>query len=273
VVTGASTGIGRATALALARTGASVGLVCRGREHGDAIRSAIERTSGNFDVRLLVADLSSQRAIRGLAAEIARRFDRVDVLINNAGLFNPQRRITEDGLEETFAVNHLACFLLTNLLRQQLEASAPARVVNVASDLHERGYIDFSDLQLERGYTAMRAYCASKLANVLFTFALARRLQERGVAANCLHPGWVRSDILRHTSSRKRVLTRLFARSPRVAARDLVEVATSAEFAGVSGRYFVKCREAPSSTMARDEALQEHLWEVSARLSGLGQGT
>jgi len=191
MVTGANSGIGKATALALAQMGATVVMVCRDRARGEEARSEITTKSRNNAVDLLQADLSSQQSIRQLVEHFQQRYTHLHVLINNAGAAFTGRRETVDGLEMTFAVNYLAPFLLTHLLLDMLKASAPARIVNVSSNSHEAGYIQMDDLQEEKHYRSMRVYGQSKLAVVLFTYELARRLQGTGVTANCLHPGYV----------------------------------------------------------------------------------
>src|SRR5947209_8315404 len=193
MVTGANSGIGKATALALAHMGATVVMVCRDRARGEEARSEITTKSRNNAVDLLLADLSSQQSIRHLVEDFEQRYTHLHVLINNAGASFPGRRETVDGLEMTFAVNYLAPFLLTNLLLDILKASAPARIVNVSSNSHAAGYIQLDDLQSEH-YKSMRVYGQAKLALVLFTYELARRLQGTGVTANCLHPGFVATN-------------------------------------------------------------------------------
>ena len=194
LVTGANTGIGKWTAIGLAERGAAVVIHSRNPEKGRAAQDEIRRQSGSADVDLLLADFSSLAEVRRLAAEVLERYPRLDVLVNNAGLISGRRAESADGYELTFAVNHLAPFLLTNLLLDRIVASAPARIVTVSSRAHLRAAIDFDDLDVRHGYQAMDAYSRSKLANVLFTRELARRLEGTGVTANCLHPGVVRSD-------------------------------------------------------------------------------
>ncbi len=274
LVTGTTSGIGKAVALRLAGLGAQVVTVGRDPVRGAAARDEIRRATGNDAVELLVADLASQRAIRALAAAFRGRFDRLDVLINNAGSINGERRLTEDGIETTFAVNHLACFMLTNLLRPALDASAPARVVNVSSDVHRRGRIDFDDLGGERGYQPWQAYAQSKLANILFTRELARRANPAVLTANALHPGVVGTNFGTTTGPGwlrfgMRIVRPLLA-SPARAAATPVYLAISPDVAGVTGRYFVRCRPVELSAAARDDAVARRLWDVSATLTGTG---
>ncbi len=195
LITGATSGIGKATAMGLANMGASVVMVGRDRGRGEAAVAEIKERSGNASVDLMLADVSSQREIRRLADGFGEAYPRLDVLVNNAGVFRSERITTADGIEATFAVNHLAYFLLTNLLLERLKASAPSRIVNVASADHSNATIDFDDLQGEKGYRGAKAYSRSKLANVLFTYELARRLRGTGVTVNCLHPGVVGTNL------------------------------------------------------------------------------
>ena len=273
LITGATSGIGKATAMGLANMGASVVMVGRDRDRGEAALAEIKEGSGNDSVDLMLADLSSQVQVRRLAYEFKKAYPRLDVLINNAGGFHSKRITTADGLETTFAVNHLAYFLLTNLLLDVLEASAPSRVVNVSSGDHSNGTIDFDDLQGEKGYKGAKAYSQSKLANVLFTFELARRLEGTGVTANCLHPGaGVRTNFGSGVSGifgfTVRALRPLM-KSPEKGAETSIYLASSPEVQGLSGRYFVKKAGARSSDASRDERTARGLWEVSAELTRL----
>jgi retinol dehydrogenase 14 len=273
LITGATSGIGRATAMGLANLGASVVMVGRDRGRGQAVMAEIKEGSANDSVGLMLADLSSQEEIRRLAYEFEEAYPRLDVLINNAGLFRSERITTADGLETTFAVNHLAYFLLTNLLLHSLEASAPSRIVIVSSGDHRNGTINFDDLQGEEGYKGARAYSQSKLANVLFTYELARRLEGTGVAVNCLHPGaGVRTNFGSGVAGifgfTVRALRPLMI-SPEKGAETSVYLASSPEVEGLSGRYFVKKAEARSSDMSHDERIARRLREVSAELTSL----
>ncbi len=269
VVTGASSGIGRATAHGLARRGARVVLVCRSEARGAPVAEEIARPGCGGSATLLLADLASQRQVRAVAADIRTRFERLDVLINNAGVAGARpRQATGEGLERTFAVNHLAPFLLTTLLLDRLKASAPARVIALSSAAHRFFPLDFDDLQGERRYSPFGAYARSKLANVLFTHELARRLEGTGVTANCLHPGVVATNIFRDSP---RVLRALFAGplalSPERGADTVLHLAAAPEAAGVSGRYFVRRRPVRPSRAARDAAAARRLWQASEALT------
>lgn len=274
MVTGANSGIGKATALALAQMGATVVMVCRDSARGEEARSEITTKSRNNTVDLLPADLSSQQSIRQLVENFQHRYTQLHVLINNAGAGAAftGRRETVDGLEMTFAVNYLAPFLLTNLLLDVLKASTPARIVNVSSNSHEAGYIKLDDLQAEH-YRWMRAYGQSKLAVVLFTYELARGLQGTGVTANCLHPGFVATNFgQRDVGPTVRLLVKLigsFGASPEEGAKTSLYLATSPEVEGVTGKYFDKRKEKPSAPISYDTSLQQRLWAVSAELTAL----
>jgi len=270
LITGGSSGIGKATALGLANKGASVVMVCRDRSRGEAAATEIIEKSGNELVDVMLADLSSQESIRRLAQNFADRYGRLHVLINNAGVFISRRTLTVDGIETTFAVNHLAPFLLTNLLLDVLKASAPARIVNVTSSGERSGTIDFEDPQGERKYGGIRAYNQSKLAMVLFTYELAKRLKGTGVSANCVHPGVVATNLGRSNGGFFGFLTRLmrpFFSSPEKGAETPIYLASSPEVEGVSGKYFAKGAEARSSERSYDEATGRGLWQVSEELT------
>jgi len=242
LVTGASSGLGKETAHGLARAGATVLLVARDRERGEAALAEIGKRSSAGEVDLFVADLASQSQVRDLAAHVLRRHQRLDVLINNAAAVNPVRRVTEDGLEATVALNHTAPFLLTQLLQEPLSAAAPSRVINVTSHTHKWvKAIPWDDLQNERNYQSSAAYNLSKLMNVLFTAELARRWTGTGVSANCVHPGWPLKTGLGRASTgipgAFDKLTKLFAVSAEHGARTQLYLATSANVAPITGAY------------------------------------
>lgn len=273
IVTGASSGIGKAAAAGLARLGATVVLVCRDRGRGEAARRDIEAASGSPSLDLLIADLASQRAVRRAVREFKARHRRLDVLVNNAAVVLEHRQETEDGLEATYATNHLAYFLLTNLLLDVLEASAPSRVVNVTSSLHTTVTMDLDDLQSERGYEELRAYGRSKLANVMFTYELARRLEGTGVTANCLYPGLVSTNIDRDASQAFQEHWSGLGPSmvsPEKGAATVLYLASSPDVEGVTGRHFADCKPTESSPESYDIKTARRLWESSARQAGLG---
>ncbi|MEV1131149.1 SDR family oxidoreductase [Agromyces sp. NPDC049794] len=273
LVTGGTGGIGKATATGLARLGARVGIVGRDASRAAAAADDIRSASGNPAVDVFVADMSSQDEVRRLAAEVLAAYPRLDVLVNNVGGFWAHRHTTADGLEHTFALNHLAPFLLTNLLRERLEASAPSRVVTVSSGAQSMGRIDFDDLQGERTYSGQRAYNQSKLANVMFTYELARRLEGTGVTANVLHPGVTRTDFGAEDQARffsmMSGLARLFMKSPAEGAATPILLAASAEVEGVTGRYFANREAKRSNPASYDTRAAARLWQESAALVGL----
>ena len=271
LVTGATAGIGRVSALELARLGAKVFVVARDPARGEALAREIQGGGGKAE--LLLADLASQQSIRELARRLLARGEPLHVLVNNAGVFERSRRLNADGIEMVFAVNHLAYFLLTQLLLDRLRASAPARIVNVASDAHRWGTIDFDDLEGEKSYRSMRIYGRSKLANILFTYELARRLEGTGVTVNCLHPGAVSTRLGAQNGAIARVLIGLlrpFLRSPQDGAKTSVHLAAAPEVDGVSGKYFIDCRPAQSSRESQDREIARRLWERSAAMTGIG---
>ena len=272
LVTGGTAGIGKATALGLATMGAH--LAVTGRDRGRAEAAAGEvRAAGGGRVDVFVADLSSQAEVRRLAGEVLGRLGRIDVLVNNVGGYWHTRHVTADGLERTFAVNHLAAFLLTNLLLDPLQQSAPARVVTVASNAHAQGRIDFDDLQGERSWSGARAYSQSKLANVLFTYELARRLPASLATANALHPGVVRTSFGAEdpggVQRRLVALLRPLMKAPARGAATSIHLASAPDLERVTGRYFANGKPKRSSTRSYDQAAAERLWQVSADLVGL----
>jgi retinol dehydrogenase-14 len=275
LVTGSSGGIGRSTALGLAQLGARLAVVGRDRERTEDIAREIRRVGGRAD--MFIADLSSQAQVRRLADEILDRLERIDVLINNAGGFWATRHITADGLERTFALNHLAPFLLTSLLLERLEESAPARVVTVASQAQALGRIDFDDLQGERSYSGSRAYSQSKLANILFTHELAKRLDRGKVTANAVHPGLVNTSFGAADPSRLQrlivPLIRPFMKDAEAGAATSIHVASAPELATATGGYFARSKPQKSSKQSYDTATAANLWQASAALVGLTNET
>ncbi|HXX30678.1 MAG TPA: SDR family oxidoreductase [Myxococcaceae bacterium] len=269
LLTGATTGIGRAAAEGLARTGLTLVLAGRDAARTEAAVEGVRRASGNDRVEGLVADLSLGSEVRRLAAEFRARHRRLDVLVNNAGAIFTRREETAEGREKTLALNHLAYFLLTRELLDLLLATAPARVVNVASEAHRGTRLDFDDLDSRRRYSGLGVYGRSKLMNLLFTAELARRLEGKAVTANALHPGVVATGFGGNTPGLFRTLVRIaqpFMLSPEKGARTLVYLATSPEVEGVSGKYFYRCREMRPSPAARDPESARRLWELSEQL-------
>ena len=271
VVTGATSGIGKAAAAALAQQGAEIIVVGRDPARAEATAAAIQ-AGGAPPPKVEIADLARLDQVRALAGRLNQNLDRIDVLINNAGLVLNERRVTPDGYEHVFAVNHLAPFLLTNLLQSKLTASVPARVVTVSSDAHTAARLNLDDPNLEHGWSSWRSYSNSKLANILFTRELARRLDGTGVTANCLHPGVVRTGFGRDARPLMRVgitIARPFMLSPERGADTIVYLASSPDVAAKTGGYYVKREPREPSAAARDDGLARGLWETSERLTGL----
>jgi retinol dehydrogenase-14 len=272
LITGATSGIGLEASVKLAGMGAELVLVGRDRARGEAAVAAVKRRTGSRAVALMLCDFTSLTQIRALAADIVASRPKLHILVNNAGSVSATRVVTEDGIERTLTVNHLGPFLLTNLLLDLLRRSAPARVVTVASAAHRPGDMPFDDLQFESGrYGIMRAYARSKLANVLFTAELARRLAGTGVTANCLHPGAVATNIWSHAPWYTRPLlavAKLFMISAEKGAETIVYLAASPEVEGLTGGYYERNRTVLPAAIAQDEAIAKRLWERSAALVG-----
>ncbi len=264
LVTGSTDGIGKATAMELASRGAKVLFHGRNQEKGELVLAEARERTGNSSLEFFRADLSSQRQVRSLAEEVMHRHKQLHVLINNAGTFQPKREVTEDGLEITFAVNYLAPFLLTHELLDFMNRSGPSRIVPVASIAHWNAKVDWNNLQGDRRYDGFQAYALSKLGDILFTYALARRLQSTKITANCLHPGVIKTKLLRAGFGDYP------GAAPKEGARRSVYLACSPEVKEVSGRYFENCRPVRSSPQSYDEDLQERFWQLGMRLTKLG---
>ena len=269
LITGATSGIGEVTARELARRGMHVVIVGRSAERVAATVARIKQATG-VDVETLIADLSSQAGVRSVAETFLQRYQRLDVLINNAGGFFASRQVSADGIELTWALNHMSYFLLTNLLTDILRASAPARVVNVSSDAHRSGVMRWDDLQFTRSYNGWAAYAQSKLANILFSNELARRLEGTGVTSNALHPGFVATRFAHNNGiiwgGLMALMQRLFGITPEEGAQTSIYLATASEVATISGRYFVKSRETSPAPQAQDMAAAARLWEITERM-------
>jgi NAD(P)-dependent dehydrogenase (short-subunit alcohol dehydrogenase family) len=269
LVTGGTNGIGRATTQALAQMGATVIIVGRDAQKTSRVVEEIRAATGNKNVDSLLADLSSQQDVRWLADKFKRKYAHLHVLLNNAGGFFMRRQIGGNGIEMTFAVNHLASFLLTNLLLDIIKASAPARIINVSSNAHTSGKIEFDNLQGEREY-GPRAYDNSKLANILFTMELARRLEGTGVTVNALHPGFVATGFAKNNgkviAALVSLITPLVARSPAKGAQTSVYLASSPSVEGITGEYFYDSHVIPAAPQATDRVVARKLWDVSAEL-------
>lgn len=273
LVTGANSGIGKVTARELAKMGATVVMVCRNKEKGEKTAEEIINLTGNKSVHLLVGDMSSQREILTVAKKFGHRFGSIHVLVNNAGGLVPKRELSADGIEKTFATNHMGYFILTNLLLSNLARSAPARVVNVASSVHHYAKLDFTNLQGERKYRQFQAYALSKLANVLFTYELAKKMDGTGVTVNCMEPGAVYTNFYNNSGFGLKLFSSLFGwtmRSSEKGAETVVYLASSPEVEGVTGKYFKDKKAVSSSDLSKDPALSARLWEFSDELVRLG---
>ena len=269
LVTGGTNGIGKATAQALAQMGATVLIIGRDAQKTSRVVQEIRAASSNKNVGSLLADLSSQQEVRRLAKEFKSKYSHLHVLLNNAGGFFLQRQLSVDGFEMTFALNHLASFLLTDLLLDTIKASAPARIINVSSGAHASGKIEFDNLQGERGFSP-RAYDNSKLANILFTMELSRRLEGSGVTVNALHPGFVATGFAKNNGRVIAALVSIFAplvaRSPAKGAQTSIYLASSPSVGGMTGKYFHDSHVTPSAPQATDMVVARKLWDVSAKM-------
>jgi len=271
LITGANSGIGFVTAVELAKMGARVLMVCRDSERGTDARAAVAKVATGAPPELLLADMSSQNAVRALADDVRQRFAGIDVLINNAGGIFAKRELTVDGIERTFATNHLGPFLLTNLLLDRLSGATGARIVNVASESYP-SRLDFGDLQGEKNYGFLSAYFRSKLLNIIFSLDLAQRLRPSGVTVNCMSPGPTRTRFGDNMTGLAGLFPRLAKKlfpSPEKGARTLVHLASSPELAGVSGRFFLRLRMRSTKPVTHDREVAARLWRVSAELVGL----
>ncbi|MCX7922982.1 MAG: SDR family oxidoreductase [Clostridia bacterium] len=275
LITGANSGMGKAIAAEIARTGAKVIMLCRSKERGEEALNEVKELSGSTTVELMLCDLGYKKEIREFCREFIRRFGRLNVLINNAGVILPGRHTTRDGYELQFGVNHLGHFLLTNLLLDTMIKSSPARIVNVSSGAHKSGKIHFEDINLEKKYNVWRSYSQSKLANVLFTYELARRLEGTGVTANCLHPGAVATNMgINRETGFGTLITRIlkpFFQTPAEGASTTIYLATSPEVEGVTGKYYYMKKQIPSSKSSYDVELARKLWDLSVKLTGLDE--
>jgi NAD(P)-dependent dehydrogenase (short-subunit alcohol dehydrogenase family) len=274
MVTGANSGIGKVTTLELASMGAKIVMVCRDARKGEKVRGKIVERSGNPSIDLLIADLSSQKSIRHLVQDFKRKYDSLHVLVNNASTVFAKRTMTNDGIEATFAINHLGYFLLTNLLLDVLKESAPSRIVIVSSGAHKYGRIDFNDFYGEKNYKTMTAYSKSKLANILFSYELARRLNSTGVTVNCVHPGMSRTNIWQHASNSMmmKMFLRIYSltfKNAREGAKTVIYLSSAEEVERVSGKYFIDNNMAASSPESYDIAMAEKLWAISEKLVDL----
>ncbi|MFX1594382.1 MAG: SDR family oxidoreductase [Promethearchaeota archaeon] len=270
MITGANSGIGKATAIGLAKMSANIVIVCRNKERGEVAREEIIKESGNKNVDLLICDLSSQDQIRKLVNEFRKKYQNLHVLINNAGVMLKKRVKSVDGFEMNFAVHLLAPFLLTNLLLDVLKKSAPSRIIIVTSAAHKRAKIDFSDLQSEnKKYSLFKVYGISKLAEMLFTYELSRRLEGSGVIANAVHPGVVNTNLGRDQSKFSQAFAKAFFKSPEKGAETSIYLASSPGVVGITGKYFINKEPRQSSEESYNKEKAKQLWEISERMTGL----
>ena len=269
VVTGSNSGLGKEAALEIAKKGAKIVMVCRSEEKGLAAKLEIIEKSGNQNVDLIIGDFSSQMDIRRIADLIKSNYPVIDVLVNNAGAINDKRSVTVDGLESTFATNHLGYFLFTNLLLDNLKAAPKARIVSVASEAERFCKLDFNDLQSENDYTSWKAYSLSKLANILFTFELAKRLKGTNITVNCMHPGVVNTGFGKDITGIWRLFSPImgiFFRNPEKGAETIVWLATSQDVEAVNGQYFKDKKPIKAQAVAYSEEAQSRLWNISSEL-------
>lgn len=270
IITGANSGIGKATALGLAKVNATIVMLCRNKEAGEIAQKEIIEESGNKKIDLLLCDLSSQEQIRSFVDEFKQKYQNLNVLINNAGVMASKRKLSVDGFEMNFAVNHLAPFLLTNLLLDMLKMSAPSRIINVSSGAHKMAKIDFDDLQSEnKKHRLFRVYGVSKLALMLFSYELSRKLDGTGVTVNTVHPGVVNTNLGRDMSKFGRRFGKLFFKNPEKGAETSIFLASSPEVEGITGKYYIKKQQQESSNESYNEDYAKRLWEISAILTKL----
>jgi NAD(P)-dependent dehydrogenase (short-subunit alcohol dehydrogenase family) len=271
LITGATSGVGRATACGLAEMGAIVIGVGRDQTRCDQAAAEIRQVSGNRQVEFLLADLSDQEQVRQLAEEFQARYSRLDVLVNNAGAFFLRRKLSAQGIEMTLALNHLSYFLLTNLLLEQIMVSKPARIVNVASGVHSKGQIHFDDLNLTKRYNGWKAYCQSKLANVLFTYELVRRIDDSSIAINALTPGMVPTRIGQNTGPVLKHLVRfvqsLGGKTPEEGADTMIYLGSAEDAGAFRGKFFMDGEAVESSKTSYDKTVGKRLWEESERMT------
>jgi retinol dehydrogenase 14 len=272
IVTGANSGMGKVTAKALAQSGCTVIMVCRNFEKGKRALKEINRIVLNAKLELIISDLSSQKEIRELASEIKAKYTVIDILVNNAGSINDTYTETIDGIENTFATNHLGYFLLTNLLLDNLMLAPKARIVNVASEASRMGKINFKDINLRRNYSALKAYSQSKLANILFTYELARKLEGTRITVNCLHPGVVNTNFGKDLTGIKKIMFKIFTpflRTPEKGAETILWLAMSPEVENLTGKYFTDKKEIKSVVKSYDLSLARDLWGLSQEMTGM----
>ncbi len=271
MITGANSGLGKAITLGLAQKGAKIIMICRNEGKCNLVKENIIKKSNNNNIHVLIADLSSQTQIRALVENFNRKYKKLDVLINNAGIIKKHRELSEDNIEMTFVVNYLAPFLLTNLLLNTLKNSAPSRIINVSSSEHEHYKLNMDDLQSEKNYSKFKAYGQSKIALILFTYELSRRLDGTGVSVNALHPGIISTNIGRELDFFSRLFIKILFKRPQKGAETPIYLATSDEVTDITGKYFKNKKMVKTSDQTYDADLARHLWTVSETLVGLNK--
>lgn len=272
IVTGTTSGIGKITSIELARMGAAVIMVCRNKAKGLLLKEEIINTTGNSNIALFIADLSSQAEVRRIATELKEKYPIIDILVNNAGAINDKRTETAEGYETTFATNHLAPFLLTNLLLDNLKASSGARIVNLASEAARMGKINFADINFKNSYTPMKAYCQSKLANILFTLELSKQLRETNITVNCMHPGVVNTGFGKELKGFAKFFFSTLSsllRKPEKGAETAIWLSSSPEVEGITGKYFQDKKVLKMQPHYIDMEITKKLWELSATMTGI----
>jgi NAD(P)-dependent dehydrogenase (short-subunit alcohol dehydrogenase family) len=265
LITGANGSLGKATAVALAQLGATVILACRNKVRADKVKADVISATKNSAVELILVDLSSQESIRQMATTFIEKYNRLDVLINNAAIYKSQHEMTSEGLELMFATNHIGPFLLTNLLLDKLKASAPARVLVITAP--STTPLDFDNLQGEQRFSSLQAFGVTKMCNLLYSYELARRLEGTGVTVNAVHPGLMKSNLMREAPLAMRWLTQLASSAPTKAASSLVYFASAPEMAGVTGKFFKDGKAIESNQYSHDQVIQHRLWDVSVALT------
>ena len=269
IITGANSGIGKETALSLAKLGATVILLCRNYERGNIALKSIITESNNKNVELMLCDLSSQNSISDFISKFKNKYDSLNVLINNAGILLNKRTISVDGVENTFAINHLGPFILTNSLLDLLKSSSPSRIINVSSSGHYRANFDLDNMQGEKKYSSFEAYCKSKLYNVLFTYELSRKLAGSNVTVNCLHPGFIPTNLFANSSFFYKAIVKILSPiliDAKSGSKTSTYLATSKDVENITGKYFVKCKPKQSSKISYDKSASKNLWDISEKL-------
>ena len=269
IITGANSGIGKETALSLAKLGATVILLCRNYERGNIALKSIITESNNKNVELMLCDLSSQNSISDFISKFKNKYDSLNVLINNAGILLNKRTISVDGVENTFAINHLGPFILTNSLLDLLKSSSPSRIINVSSSAHYRANFDLDNMQGEKKYSSFEAYCKSKLYNVLFTYELSRKLAGSNVTVNCLHPGFIPTNLFANSSFFYKAIVKILSPiliDAKSGSKTSTYLATSKDVENITGKYFVKCKPKQSSKISYDKSDSKNLWDISEKL-------